>query len=180
MGTHRLTNRCPLTGSGSVLVRAAFQRRRSACPQVVRRRVYVWTTMTSLFQCGLFFFRVSCFGGFSSVFISVFIMDACDVLIQVKATWIQRFLPLNISPETLRQSRLARDQGAPCEKVLEMSLKSPRRSTTAVFSFLKYFSVESLLEHCALLFVPCCALFDLLPFKQKRYRFKLYVRRVTS
>ena len=32
--------------------------------------------------------------------ISAFIMDACDELILVKASWIQRFLPLNISPGT--------------------------------------------------------------------------------
>ena len=79
------------------------------------------------------------FGGSSSVFLSVFIMDACDELIPVKATWIQRFLPLNISPDTLRQYGLARDQGVPCEKVLEMSQKSPRISTTTVVSFLKHF-----------------------------------------
>ena len=146
--------------------------------QAVRRRVYVWTTMTSLFQCGLLLFRASCFGGSSSVFLSVFIMDACDELIPVKATWIQRFLPLNISPDTLRQYGLARDQGVPCEKVLEMSQKSPRRSTIAVVSFLKYFNVECQHVLCALLFVPCCALFDLLPSKQKRHRIKMYVRRV--
>ena len=63
----------------------------------------------STFVQGFVFRRISLF------YLSVFIMDACDELIPVKATWIQRFLPLNISPDSLRQYGLARDQGTPCE-----------------------------------------------------------------
>ena len=49
-----------------------FSGRRSPCTRnVVRRRVYVWTTMTSLLQSGLLLFRASCFGG-SPSFISQF------------------------------------------------------------------------------------------------------------
>ena len=107
--------------------------------------LFSWTVIMCSFQSGSILWVASrilhCFSQFS--------------LIPVKATWFQSFLPLNISLDNLRQFCLARDQGAPCEKMLEMSKKSPRRSTnTVVLHTVMHVCMKGLLEFCALLFVP--------------------------